>query len=73
MFAYKRTIIRRRVLLSLTTGKTLGGVIWAKRGPLVVLRDATLHEAGQLVPLDGEVVIERPKIEMIQVLPSEEP
>jgi hypothetical protein len=49
--------------------KAFRGVLWAKRGPLLVLRDAELLEAGrEAVRVDGEVVIERARVEFMQVL-----
>jgi hypothetical protein len=49
--------------------KAFSGVLWAKRGPLLVLRDVELLEAGRASqPVDGEVVIERSKVEFMQVL-----
>jgi hypothetical protein len=48
--------------------KAFAGVLWAKRGPLLVLRDVTLMQHGAAdTPLDGEVVLERSKVEFIQV------
>lgn len=71
MFAFSETLVRRRVVVNLVSDKALAGILWAKRGPLLVLRDVTLHapdgpEGG--VSMDGEVVIERPQVEFIQVL-----
>ncbi|WP_354596083.1 hypothetical protein R1Y80_00775 [Streptomyces sp. JL1001] len=49
--------------------KAFDAVLWAKRGPLLVLRDVELLEAGrQPQPVDGEVVVERARVEFIQVL-----
>ncbi|MGW4250591.1 hypothetical protein [Streptomyces californicus] len=49
--------------------KAFSAVLWAKRGPLLVLRDVELLEAGrQPQPVDGEVVVERARVEFIQVL-----
>ncbi|MEU5036566.1 hypothetical protein AB0G48_20805 [Streptomyces rubiginosohelvolus] len=49
--------------------KAFSGVLWAKRGPLLVLRDVELLEAGrQPQPVDGEVVVERARVEFMQVL-----
>jgi hypothetical protein len=59
--------VRHRVLVNLTDGKAIRGVLWAKRGPLLVLRDAELHEPGcEAVPLDGDVLVERPRVLFIQ-------
>ncbi|MEV5770092.1 hypothetical protein AB0L49_02310 [Streptomyces antimycoticus] len=49
--------------------KAFSGVLWAKRGPLLVLRDAELLEAGREPQrVDGEIVVERSQVEFIQVL-----
>jgi len=69
MFAYQRTVVRRRCLVHLVSGRTIDGILYAQRGPLVVLRDAKLIDAGRPVPADGEVVVERDRIEFIQALP----
>ncbi|MFD5676121.1 hypothetical protein [Streptomyces sp. NPDC127040] len=48
--------------------KAFAGVLWAKRGPLLVLKDAVLMQHGAAeTPMDGEVLIERSKVEFIQV------
>ncbi|MER7813651.1 hypothetical protein ABZ714_30685 [Streptomyces sp. NPDC006798] len=68
-FPWRRTAVRRRVVVNLTTDKAFDGVLWAKRGALLVLRDARLLEAGrEPQPIDGEVVIERTRVEFVQVL-----
>ncbi|MFI9012592.1 hypothetical protein ACIGZI_01000 [Streptomyces griseus] len=49
--------------------KAFSGILWAKRGPLLVLRDAALLEAGrEPQPVDGEVIVERTRVEFMQVL-----
>jgi hypothetical protein len=68
VFAWRRTAIRKRVVVNLPD-KAFSGVLWAKRGPLLVLRDAQLLEPGRAAqPVDGEVVVERSKMEFMQVL-----
>jgi hypothetical protein len=68
MFAWRRTAVRKRVVVNLAD-KAFSGILWAKRGPLLVLRDVELLEAGRAPqPVDGEVVIERGKVEFTQVL-----
>ncbi|MFE0887908.1 hypothetical protein ACFW5U_35795 [Streptomyces rochei] len=68
MFAWRRTAVRKRVVINLAD-KAFSGILWAKRGPLLVLRDVELLEAGRAPqPVDGEVVIERTKVEFTQVL-----
>lgn len=67
MFWWRRTAVRKRVVVNLTD-KAFAGVLWAKRGPLLVLRDAVLMQHGAAdTPMDGEVVVERSKVEFIQV------
>lgn len=68
MLPYVRTMRRRQVVVNLASGRSFRGILWAKRGPLLVLREATLLEAGQAVTVDGEVVVERRTIEWVQVL-----
>ncbi|MCP9205509.1 hypothetical protein [Streptomyces cucumeris] len=68
MFAWRRTAVRKRVVVNLAD-KAFSGVLWAKRGPLLVLRDAELLEAGREPQrVDGEIVIERSQVEFTQVL-----
>ncbi len=68
MFWWRRTALRKRVVVNLSD-KAFSGVLWAKRGPLLVLRDAELLEAGRDPQrVDGEVVIERTRVEFMQVL-----
>jgi len=68
MFAWRRTAVRKRVVVNLAD-KAFAGVLWAKRGPLLVLRDVELLEAGrQPQRVDGEVVIERAQVQFTQVL-----
>ncbi|MFE7899183.1 hypothetical protein ACFU3E_16970 [Streptomyces sp. NPDC057424] len=70
MFAWRRTAVRKRVVVNLAD-KAFSGILWARRGPLLVLRDVELLEAGRAPqPVDGEVVIERAKVEFTQVLAS---
>lgn len=67
MFWWRRTAVRKRVVVNLSD-KAFAGVLWAKRGPLLVLRDAVLMQHGAAdTPMDGEVVIERTRVEFIQV------
>ena len=66
MFWWRRTAVRKRVVVNLAD-KAFDGVLWAKRGPLLVLRDVTLLEPGaEPQKLDGKVVVERRKVEFIQ-------
>lgn len=67
-FPWRRTVVRRRVVVNLAD-KAFTAVLWAKRGPLLVLRDvALMHPGSPPVPVDGEVIVERSRVEFIQVL-----
>lgn len=73
MFAFRRTLVRRRVLVNLKSEKAFRGVLWAKRGPLLVLRNAVLFEGRRTpVRVDGEVVLERNHVDFIQILPGQD-
>lgn len=65
---YSRLSVHRRVMVNLTTGSAIEGVLWDERGPLIVLRDARLFEEGGSSPLDGEVIVERDRIAFVQVV-----
>lgn len=68
MLGFARTLVRKKVVVNLHSGKAFVGILWAKRGPLIVLRHVTVHEPGaETAAVDGEVVIERPQVEFIQV------
>lgn len=68
MFGYARTAVRHKVIVNLHSGRAFSGVLYAKRGPLLVLCNATMFEPGaQPTEVDGAVVIERDQVEFIQV------
>lgn len=66
--AWRRCVVRRRVIVNLTSGSAVAGVLLAQRGPLLFLRDATLHEQGRQIPVDGEAIIERTRVDWIQAV-----
>ena len=62
---------RRRCLVNLhdEDGTTIEGVLWARRGVWLVIKDARLiRPTGEVVPADGEVLIDRARISFLQVL-----
>lgn len=62
-----------RVMVNLTSGDALAGVLIRRRGPLLVLAHAQLHTAGvEPVDLDGEAYVERSKVLFLQSLPPEQ-
>lgn len=66
---FRRWPICRRVLVNLDDGRAFDAVLFDKRGPLLILREASLIEPGsdKPVPVDGEVIVERPRVAFIQV------
>lgn len=66
--SYGKLAMSRRVMVNLATGNAIDGILWDERGPLLVLRDASLHEDGGSAPLDGEVIVERDRIAFVQVV-----
>jgi hypothetical protein len=67
---WRRWPIRKRVLVNLDDGRAFDGILFARRGPLLVLRNARLIEPGaEPVDVDGEVIVERPRVSFMQVQP----
>lgn len=66
--SYGRLAMSCRVMVNLTSGSAIDGILWDERGPLLVLRDANLHSEGGSAPLDGEVIVERDRIAFVQVV-----
>lgn len=68
VFAARRLASRRRVLVSLRSGRALTGLLWARRGRCLVLKSAELLEPGaEAVPMDGDVILDRDQVEYVQV------
>lgn len=66
--SYGRLAMSRRVVVNLTSGAAIDGVLWDDRGALIVLRDSNLHSEGGSAPLDGEVIVARDRIDFVQVV-----
>lgn len=63
-----RAVVRREVLV-VAGEAAVRGILYARRGPLLILRNASTSMQGRDIPMDGEVVIERRTVTWIQVLP----
>jgi len=59
---------KARVLVTTKDDQTFRGLLWAKRGPVVVLRETSLFAGGNESKLDGEVVVERRNVSYYQRL-----
>jgi len=61
---------RRRCIVNLVGdgSDTIEGVLWNRRGPWIVLKDARLlRPNGEVIPADGDVLIDRAQVAFIQV------
>lgn len=64
---FHRWPIFDRVLVNLIDGSAIDGVLVARRGPLLVLSDATLLTASaEPSRMDGEIYIERAQVLFLQ-------
>lgn len=64
----------RRIVVNLTDGTAMRGILTGTRGPWLVLQDSDLlrENAGGVasaVRVDGVVYVERPRVVFVQVLP----
>ncbi len=67
----RRTLSRRRVVVNLVDDQAVTGVLWLTHRRLVVLRSASLVQPGrEPVRMDGDVVIERDRINWVQIVGS---
>ena len=65
-------ITRRTVLVCFVDANnpTLRGVLFCRRGGFFTFKSVSLVQSdGSLVPLDGDVIVERARILFLQVLP----
>lgn len=67
--------VLRRVIVSTKAGTSFRGLLWRRRRPAfgrggyLVLRKAQLLKArGEVVPMDGEVVVASDNVDFLQVL-----
>lgn len=65
--AFGRIIERRRVVVNLSDGSAIDGILFKQDGPLLVLKNASYLERGaQPQSLDGDTIIERERVLFIQ-------
>lgn len=64
-----RHYLRRTVVVNLRTNKAFRGVLFDERGPLLILKGASLLEPGSApIPVDGEVLIDKANVDFAQAL-----
>ena len=61
--------VLRQVIVNTKSDKAFAGVMWARRGGYLVLRNASLLQAGgSSTAIDGEVVIDASNVDFVQVV-----
>jgi small nuclear ribonucleoprotein (snRNP)-like protein len=59
----------KQIIVNTKTDRAFRGLLWEKRRRLLVLRSVEIVKpGGDVVPVDGEVVIERSNVDFIQVV-----
>lgn len=67
MGAFRKVLLLRTVVVNLTNGTTISGVLYRDPGNLLVLKNATYYEPGaKPTPLDGDTVIDRAQVLFVQ-------
>ncbi len=60
---------KQKVIVNTRTDRAFRGILWRRAWGYLVLRQAEmLQAAGETIPMDGELVIERRNVDFIQVL-----
>lgn len=64
---FSRWPLFARVLVNLTDGSAIDGLLIEQKGPLLVLSDCTVHFASaEPMTVDGEIYIERDRVLYLQ-------
>ena len=73
MRRYIERLTRETVVVNLTDGESIKGVLAATHKDCVVLVNAAVLGGNVRVPIDGEAILPRAKIAWLQKLAAEEP
>jgi len=66
---FTRYPVLQQIIVNTKTDRAFRGVLWWKRRGYLVLRNAEmLRGKGEVVPMDGEVVIPAGNVDFIQVV-----
>lgn len=69
MMIFDRYPLLRQVIVNTRTDKAFRGVLWRRRRGYLVLRNAEmLRGKGEVVPMDGEVMIPADNVDFLQVV-----
>lgn len=67
MGAFRKVLLHRTVVVNLTNGASISGVLYRDPGNLIVLKNATYFEQGtEPAGLDGDTVIDRAQVLFVQ-------
>lgn len=67
--SYRRLVVHRRVVVNLKSGRAVAGVVTDMDGPLLTVKDATLHEPNaESARVDGTIVVHREDVDFIQTI-----
>lgn len=64
---------KQTVLCHTKSGRTFRGILWCKRGPLLVLHNAEILDGAGVLPVDGDVFVERDNVDFLQTQPHGDP
>lgn len=64
--AYHRLVVHQRVVVNLKSGTAIEGVVTERTGPLLVIRQATVHDGRHSAPADGQIVVELGEVDFVQ-------
>jgi hypothetical protein len=69
LFSRRPNALNRQVLVNLVSGNAIAGVCTYNGRTALVVRGATIHEAGaEPATADGEIMIDRINVDFIQLL-----
>lgn len=67
--AFRRLVVARRVVVNLTSGQAVEGLLVRQQGPLLLLEQPVVHEPGAApASADGQMVIERDRVAFVQIV-----
>ena len=62
-------LLRQRVIVNTKSDESFRGILFQKKGPLIMLRNVEqLVEGREPIPVDGGIVLERSEVAYYQVL-----
>lgn len=70
LFWWRPPCLLRQVIVNLTNGEAVEGLLWQSRGPWLIIKHPRGLKAGAPpLPMEGEAVIHRSTVTFMQVTP----